>query len=277
MSNRNDNQKDSNSNEDLMKPFTSDKSAKADQEANNKADQDSDKKSDKHVEEQPDHKQDQGKPKVASADNASSYNNNKNSSENDSADDRGEMDDTIISGTPLVNAESNKPEADAGGQVESEGKADSENDDDDTGQEETIVSSRGFGLGAVGTQKLADEIVPPEAAPRVGNEHGEAARNAAVVESDDEEISKHEGSASGDGKKRKDRKKKQKSGRIRLIPIWFRLILILFFISVALVLGAMMGYAILGEGGNPMDVLEPETWYHIYDLIFDGTEMERQR
>ncbi|QFT90873.1 DNA-directed RNA polymerase subunit beta [Bacillus sp. THAF10] len=54
--------------------------------------------------------------------------------------------------------------------------------------------------------------------------------------------------------------------RIRLIPIWLRLVIILAIMAVAVVAGAMFGYAILG-GGEPMDVLKKETWQHILDLV----------
>ncbi|MGD6778408.1 DNA-directed RNA polymerase subunit beta [Sutcliffiella horikoshii] len=54
--------------------------------------------------------------------------------------------------------------------------------------------------------------------------------------------------------------------RIRLIPIWLRIIILLAAMVIATVAGAMVGYGVLG-GGNPMDVLEKETWQHILDLV----------
>ncbi|WP_404429657.1 DNA-directed RNA polymerase subunit beta [Sutcliffiella horikoshii] len=54
--------------------------------------------------------------------------------------------------------------------------------------------------------------------------------------------------------------------RIRLIPIWLRIIILLVAMGVAVIAGAMVGYGVLG-GGNPMDVLEKETWQHILDLV----------
>lgn len=62
-----------------------------------------------------------------------------------------------------------------------------------------------------------------------------------------------------------ERPKKYKF-RIRLIPIWLRLIILVFVMGVAVVAGAMFGYGVLG-GGNPMDVLNKETWQHILDLV----------
>lgn len=54
--------------------------------------------------------------------------------------------------------------------------------------------------------------------------------------------------------------------RIRLIPIWLRIIIIVAIMAVAIIAGAMFGYGVLG-GGNPMDVLNKETWQHIIDLV----------
>ncbi|MGD6776267.1 DNA-directed RNA polymerase subunit beta [Sutcliffiella horikoshii] len=54
--------------------------------------------------------------------------------------------------------------------------------------------------------------------------------------------------------------------RIRLIPIWLRIIILLIAMAIAVVAGAMVGYGVLG-GGNPLDVLERETWQHIFDLV----------
>ncbi|WP_223701103.1 DNA-directed RNA polymerase subunit beta [Sutcliffiella deserti] len=61
-------------------------------------------------------------------------------------------------------------------------------------------------------------------------------------------------------------KKQRLKWRIRLIPIWLRLIIILAIMIVAAVAGAMVGYGILG-GGSPMDVFNRETWQHIIDLV----------
>ena len=64
-----------------------------------------------------------------------------------------------------------------------------------------------------------------------------------------------------------ERKKPEKlRWRIRLIPIWLRIIIILIIMVVAVIAGAMFGYGVLG-GGNPMDVLNKETWQHILDLV----------
>ncbi|WP_413377981.1 DNA-directed RNA polymerase subunit beta [Alkalihalobacillus sp. 1P02AB] len=59
---------------------------------------------------------------------------------------------------------------------------------------------------------------------------------------------------------------KVKKGRIRLIPIWLRIPIVLALIGGCLILGLMFGYGTIG-GQEPTDALKPETWYHILDLI----------
>ncbi|WP_368653328.1 DNA-directed RNA polymerase subunit beta [Ornithinibacillus sp. 4-3] len=62
------------------------------------------------------------------------------------------------------------------------------------------------------------------------------------------------------------RKKKLKKPRRRIFPITLRIIIILALCATALVLGAMVGYGIIGDG-NPTDVLLKETWQHIIDFV----------
>ena len=54
--------------------------------------------------------------------------------------------------------------------------------------------------------------------------------------------------------------------RIRLFPIWLRIIVVMLFIIIAFVVGSMIGYGIIGDG-NPTDVLEKSTWTYIVDLV----------
>ena len=54
--------------------------------------------------------------------------------------------------------------------------------------------------------------------------------------------------------------------QIRLIPIWLRIVIILALIVVAAVVGAMVGYSVMGEG-KAMDVFKPATWQHIFDIM----------
>ncbi|UOE93892.1 DNA-directed RNA polymerase subunit beta [Alkalihalobacillus sp. LMS39] len=67
-------------------------------------------------------------------------------------------------------------------------------------------------------------------------------------------------------KEKKSRRKRKKRGRIRLIPIWVRIILFVLFAAASLAGGLMVGYGIIGNG-EPAEVLEEETWTHILDII----------
>ncbi len=54
--------------------------------------------------------------------------------------------------------------------------------------------------------------------------------------------------------------------RIRFIPIWLRIILLVIFTGVSMVAGAAIGYGVLGDG-KAWDVLKVSTWTHIIDLV----------
>lgn len=54
--------------------------------------------------------------------------------------------------------------------------------------------------------------------------------------------------------------------RIRLLPIWLRLLLLAVFTVVSLVAGAAVGYGVIGDG-KPSEVLKESTWTHIRDLV----------
>jgi hypothetical protein len=54
--------------------------------------------------------------------------------------------------------------------------------------------------------------------------------------------------------------------RIRLIPIWLRLLIVTLLIIVSIVSGAMVGYSVFG-GGDASDVFRKSTWSHIIDLV----------
>ncbi|RFU67094.1 DNA-directed RNA polymerase subunit beta [Peribacillus saganii] len=54
--------------------------------------------------------------------------------------------------------------------------------------------------------------------------------------------------------------------RVRLIPIWLRLIILVFLIVIALAAGAVVGYSVFGDG-KPSDVFKRGTWEHIVDLV----------
>lgn len=56
--------------------------------------------------------------------------------------------------------------------------------------------------------------------------------------------------------------------RIRLIPIWLRVVIVTMLIAASLVSGLMIGYGVIGDG-NPKDALKKKTWTHIIDLVQD--------
>jgi hypothetical protein len=60
--------------------------------------------------------------------------------------------------------------------------------------------------------------------------------------------------------------KKQFWVQIRILPIWLRVVLVLLLLTGAAVLGAMVGYSIIGNGDSG-DVFKKETWAHILDII----------
>ncbi|MER1984358.1 MAG: DNA-directed RNA polymerase subunit beta [Solibacillus sp.] len=58
--------------------------------------------------------------------------------------------------------------------------------------------------------------------------------------------------------------------RLRLIPIWLRLLIVaILFVAVA-VIGLMTGYSGIG-GGEAGDALKWDTWQHLLDII-EGKE-----
>ncbi len=64
--------------------------------------------------------------------------------------------------------------------------------------------------------------------------------------------------------KRSGRKKRKP--RLRIFPIWLRIILSIVLIGGSLLLGLIVGYGVIGDG-SPADALKTETWYHIIDII----------
>lgn len=63
-----------------------------------------------------------------------------------------------------------------------------------------------------------------------------------------------------------EEKKSNRRVRIRLIPIWLRLILIIILFSASLAGGLMVGYGVMGDG-KAKDVFKKQTWTHIIDLV----------
>jgi cobalamin biosynthesis Mg chelatase CobN len=64
-----------------------------------------------------------------------------------------------------------------------------------------------------------------------------------------------------------ERKNKgKKAPRVRVFPIWLRILIFLALTLLALIAGLMIGYGIIGDG-NPIDILKVETWRHIIDIV----------
>ena len=58
--------------------------------------------------------------------------------------------------------------------------------------------------------------------------------------------------------------------RLRLIPIWLRLVLLIMAIPISIVIGSLIGYSVIGDG-KPAEVFQKETWLHIVDLVRKDT------
>ncbi|UOQ94940.1 DNA-directed RNA polymerase subunit beta [Halobacillus shinanisalinarum] len=64
------------------------------------------------------------------------------------------------------------------------------------------------------------------------------------------------------GTKEKGRRKQRR----RILPIWLRIIIVLFLSALALLVGLIVGYGVIGDG-NPLDALDWSTWERIWNLI----------
>ena len=54
--------------------------------------------------------------------------------------------------------------------------------------------------------------------------------------------------------------------RLRLIPIWLRILIVILLFLVAVIVGLVVGYSVIGDGAAS-DVLKWETWQHLLDII----------
>lgn len=48
-----------------------------------------------------------------------------------------------------------------------------------------------------------------------------------------------------------------------------RFLLVVLLIAIAFAVGAMFGYSILGDGGDPLDIFNRELWGHIFSFVFN--------
>jgi hypothetical protein len=66
--------------------------------------------------------------------------------------------------------------------------------------------------------------------------------------------------------KEKSEQKKTVKIRIRLFPIWLRLLIIVLTLAASLLAGVAVGYGIIGNG-EVKDAFKESTWTHIIDLV----------
>ena len=57
----------------------------------------------------------------------------------------------------------------------------------------------------------------------------------------------------------------------RIFPIWLRLIIVFLLAVFALILGMVVGYTILGDGTDALEVLTFDFWKRVLDMI-NGVE-----
>ena len=66
--------------------------------------------------------------------------------------------------------------------------------------------------------------------------------------------------------KQKDETKTARWVRVRMLPIWVRILLFILLLAGSLALGAVIGFAGIGDG-KAADVFKAETWQHIIDIV----------
>jgi Mn2+/Fe2+ NRAMP family transporter len=69
-------------------------------------------------------------------------------------------------------------------------------------------------------------------------------------------------------KKERSKEEAPRKGRIRvrLIPIWLRIIIVALLIFLSVMAGAAVGYGVLGNG-EVKDIFTKSTWTHIVELV----------
>lgn len=61
----------------------------------------------------------------------------------------------------------------------------------------------------------------------------------------------------------RDRRKKI---RVRLIPVWVKVAIVIFLTIASMLAGTVVGYGVIGNG-KPSEALQKGTWTHIIDII----------
>jgi ribosomal protein S12 methylthiotransferase accessory factor YcaO len=61
----------------------------------------------------------------------------------------------------------------------------------------------------------------------------------------------------------RDRRKKI---RVRLIPVWVKVAIVILLTIASMLAGTVVGYGVIGNG-KPSEALQKGTWMHIVDII----------
>lgn len=61
----------------------------------------------------------------------------------------------------------------------------------------------------------------------------------------------------------RDRRKKI---RVRLIPVWVKVAIVILLTIASVLAGTVVGYGVIGNG-KPSEALQKGTWMHIIDII----------
>jgi|GEM_PF-6350833 len=72
--------------------------------------------------------------------------------------------------------------------------------------------------------------------------------------------------AASGGSKGSRKQQKLESKKNHAVPIWLRFVLLATICLVAVLLGSVIGYGVVG-GGVPTDALKFDTWQHIIELV----------
>lgn len=59
---------------------------------------------------------------------------------------------------------------------------------------------------------------------------------------------------------------RRKKIRVRLIPVWVKVIIVVVLFFGSLTAGMVVGYGVIGNG-KPLEALQKGTWMHIVDII----------
>jgi len=66
---------------------------------------------------------------------------------------------------------------------------------------------------------------------------------------------------------KKQKRKREETPIRRIFPIWLRLVVIFLLAVFALILGMIVGYTILGDGTDALEVLTFDFWKRVLDII----------